>query len=109
MKAINYILCLILAGGAWTASAQGQAAPAAPVANEAPAKVVPPKEKKIDQKSERNSIRKGNDLFNDKKYTEAEIEYRKALGEANEAHARRNRVPEWSLDLSWLKRFLPAP
>ena len=36
-------------------------------------------------------------------------EYRKALGEANEAHARRNRVPEWSLDLSWLKRFLPAP
>lgn len=37
---------------------------------------------KIDEKSERNSIRKGNDLFNDKKYTEAEIEYRKAL-EAN--------------------------
>ena len=36
-------------------------------------------------------------------------EYRKALGEANEAHARRNRVSEWSLDLSWLKRFLPAP
>ena len=82
MKAINYILCLILASGAWTASAQGQAVPAAPAANEAPAKVVPPKEKKIDEKSERNSIRKGNDLFNDKKYTEAEIEYRKAL-EAN--------------------------
>lgn len=32
-------------------------------------------------------------------------EYRKALGEANEAHRRRNRVPEWKLDLSWLQRF----
>lgn len=32
-------------------------------------------------------------------------EYRKALGEANEAHVRRNRVAEWKLDLSWLKRF----
>ena len=37
---------------------------------------------KIDEKVERNTIRKGNGLFNDKKYTEAEIEYRKAL-EAN--------------------------
>lgn len=34
-------------------------------------------------------------------------EYRKALGEANEAHRRRNRVPEWKLDLGWLKRFCP--
>lgn len=34
-------------------------------------------------------------------------EYRKELGRANEEHARRNRVAEWSLDLSWLKRFLP--
>ncbi len=32
-------------------------------------------------------------------------EYRKALGEANAAHRRRNAVPEWKLDLSWLKRF----
>lgn len=32
-------------------------------------------------------------------------EYRKALGRANEEHARRNRVSEWALDLSWLKRF----
>ncbi len=32
-------------------------------------------------------------------------EYRKALGEANEAHQRRNRVPEWKLDISWLQRF----
>jgi len=32
-------------------------------------------------------------------------EYRKALGEANIVHARRNRVPEWALDISWLKRF----
>lgn len=31
--------------------------------------------------------------------------YRKALGEANEAHRRRNKVVEWKLDLSWLKRF----
>lgn len=32
-------------------------------------------------------------------------EYRKALGEANEAHARRNKVAEWKLDITWLKRF----
>ncbi len=32
-------------------------------------------------------------------------EYRKALGEANEAHRRRNLVPEWKLDLSYLKKF----
>ena len=32
-------------------------------------------------------------------------EYRKALGEANEAHRRRNRIPEWKLDLSYLKKF----
>ena len=32
-------------------------------------------------------------------------EYRKALGEANEAHQRRNKVPEWKLDLSYLKKF----
>lgn len=33
-------------------------------------------------------------------------EYRKALGEANAAHRRRNLVPEWKLDLGWLKKFL---
>lgn len=33
-------------------------------------------------------------------------EYRKALGEANEAHRRRNLIPEWKLDLTWLKRFV---
>ncbi len=32
-------------------------------------------------------------------------EYRKALGEANEAHRRRNKVAEWKLDLSYLKKF----
>lgn len=32
-------------------------------------------------------------------------EYRKALGEANEAHIRRNKVAEWKIDISWLKRF----
>lgn len=33
-------------------------------------------------------------------------DYRKALGEANVAHARRNKIPEWKLDLTWLKRFI---
>lgn len=33
-------------------------------------------------------------------------EYRKALGEANEAHRRRNNIPEWKLDISKLKDFL---
>lgn len=33
-------------------------------------------------------------------------EYRKALGEANEAHIRRNLVPEWKLDLGYLKKFI---
>ena len=33
-------------------------------------------------------------------------EYRQALGEANEAHRRRNKIPEWKLDLSLLNNFL---
>jgi hypothetical protein len=33
-------------------------------------------------------------------------EYRKALGEANEAHRRRNQVPEWKLDITNLKNYL---
>ncbi|MBD5631651.1 MAG: HNH endonuclease [Clostridia bacterium] len=33
-------------------------------------------------------------------------EYRKALGEANEAHRRRNLVPEWKLDLTYLSKFI---
>jgi hypothetical protein len=33
-------------------------------------------------------------------------EYRKALGEATEAHRRRNQVDEWQLDISKLKDFL---
>lgn len=82
MKAINYIICFVLAGWSLNVSAQGNAPAMAPAAQTAPTKVVPPKEKKIDPKAERNAIRKGNDLFKDKKYTEAEIEYRKAL-EAN--------------------------
>ena len=32
-------------------------------------------------------------------------EYRKALGEANGLHARRNKIAEWNLDLSYLKKF----
>lgn len=31
--------------------------------------------------------------------------YRRALGEANRRHAELNRVSEWALDLSWLRRF----
>ena len=33
-------------------------------------------------------------------------DYRKALGEANEAHRRRNLVPEWKLDLTYLAKFI---
>lgn len=33
-------------------------------------------------------------------------EYRKALGEANETHRRRNRISEWKLDITALKDFL---
>ena len=32
-------------------------------------------------------------------------DYRAALGKANEDHRRRNLVPEWKLDLSYLKKF----
>ena len=32
-------------------------------------------------------------------------EYRAALGKANEAHIRRNKIPEWKLDVSWLKNY----
>ena len=38
-----------------------------------------PSDKKVDKKVERNSVRSGNKLYSDKKYTESEIEYRKAL------------------------------
>lgn len=33
-------------------------------------------------------------------------EYKRALGQANEVHQRRNRVSEWQLDLSFLEKFL---
>lgn len=33
-------------------------------------------------------------------------EYRKALGEATAVHLRRNRVPEWKLDLTYLQKFI---
>ena len=32
-------------------------------------------------------------------------QYKKALGEANEADIRRNKIGEWKLDLSYLKKF----
>ena len=35
----------------------------------------------------------------------AYAEYRKALGEANVVHQRRNKIPEWGIDLRWLERF----
>ena len=67
MKAIKYIAYVVLAGLSFSVSAQENMATSAPA------------EKKVDEKAERNSIRKGNGLFEEKKYTEAEIEYRKAL------------------------------
>lgn len=33
-------------------------------------------------------------------------EYRKALGEATAEHIRRNKIPEWKLDLSYLGKFI---
>jgi len=33
-------------------------------------------------------------------------EYRKALGEANKIHIELNKVSEWSLDLTYLKKFV---
>lgn len=33
-------------------------------------------------------------------------EYRTALGKANELHRKLNEIPEWKLDLTWLKRFI---
>ena len=33
-------------------------------------------------------------------------EFKKALGLANEYHESLNKVPEWKLDLGWLKRFI---
>lgn len=33
-------------------------------------------------------------------------EYRRALGEANEIHQKRNLVSEWKLDLSYLKKYV---
>lgn len=33
-------------------------------------------------------------------------EYRKALGEANELHQKRNQIPEWKLDLTYLKKYV---
>ncbi len=32
-------------------------------------------------------------------------EYRKALGEANERHQELNKVPEWAIDISYLKKY----
>ncbi len=69
MKSVKYIICLAWMCGAFNLSAEEKIAS---------------KSDKVNHKVERNAIREGNDLFEDKKYTEAEIEYRKAL-EANPA------------------------
>lgn len=50
-----------------------------------------------EEKAERHFMR-----VNDCNYAE----YRKALGAANERHARLNQIPEWKLDLTWLKKFI---
>lgn len=34
------------------------------------------------------------------------VDYRKALGKANEVHKQLNQVSEWKLDLSYLKRYI---
>ena len=70
MKSIRYIMYFVLMSMTMSLLARENA------------QAVAQGENKIDEKVERNTIRKGNGLFNDKKYTEAEIEYRKAL-EAN--------------------------
>ena len=70
MKSIRYIMYFVLISMTMSLLAQENA------------QAVAQGENKIDEKVERNTIRKGNGLFNEKKYTEAEIEYRKAL-EAN--------------------------
>ena len=70
MKSIRYIMYFVLMSMTMSLLAQENA------------QAVAQGENKIDEKVERNTIRNGNGLFNDKKYTEAEIEYRKAL-EAN--------------------------
>ena len=33
-------------------------------------------------------------------------DFRKALGQANEDHQRRNKISQWNLDLNWLQRFI---
>lgn len=33
-------------------------------------------------------------------------EYRKALGKANEDHQRRNKISEWKLDITYLKKYI---
>ena len=70
MKSIRYIMYFVLMSMTMSLLAQENT------------QAVAQGENKIDEKVERNTIRNGNGLFNDKKYTEAEIEYRKAL-EAN--------------------------
>lgn len=53
---------------------------------------------------------KGNEERAEKHYMEVNncsyAEYRRNLGKANELHKRLNLVPEWKLDLTYLKRYI---
>ncbi len=53
---------------------------------------------------------KGDEERAEKHYMEVNncsyAEYRKNLGKANELHKRLNLVPEWKLDLTYLKRYI---
>ena len=53
---------------------------------------------------------KGDEERAEKHYMEVNncsyAEYRRNLGKANELHKRLNLVPEWKLDLTYLKRYI---
>ena len=53
---------------------------------------------------------KGNEEMAEEHYMKVNncsyAEYRKNLGKANELHRRLNLVPEWKLDLTYLKRYI---
>ncbi|MBQ2490911.1 MAG: hypothetical protein II539_04375, partial [Muribaculaceae bacterium] len=55
-------------------------------------------------KKERNAINSGNKLYNDKKYAEAEVQYRKAL-EANP----NSEIAQFNLASSLIKQDKPQP
>ncbi len=52
---------------------------------------------------------KGNEIKAENHYMKVNncsyAEYRNALGKANEEHQKRNLIPEWKIDLTFLKRY----